>query len=199
MKPILFSTPMVGAILDGQKTMTRRVVKPQPKEFVDVNDVEHNDVGFFRGELIRYKEPRNNGKYHGWLQAMPFKPKYQSGDILWVRETWNEVFRPDGTHAHYIYKASSELEHWRPSIFMPKTAARIFLKVTEVRCERLQDISYDDCLSEGMHDFCTDVDTLAAFQELWQELNAKRGYGWDVNPWVWVISFERCDKPKQEG
>jgi len=196
-KPILFSTPMVQAILDGRKTMTRRVVK-----------TTRDGIPTAAGLLV---EADND-----WCAGRLIKPKYQSGDILWVRETWNEVFRPDGTHAHYIYKASSELEHWRPSIFMPKTAARIFLRVTDVRCERLQKIDIDDAIKEGCVGAPCDCLRLGRgwmgcescmntgwqepptveFMQLWEHLNAKRGYGWDANPWVWVYTFESTYKPE---
>ena len=198
-KPILFSTPMVQAIMDGRKSMTRRVIKPQP----DVDGL------IYEPQLGEYVD----------TNSMIFKAKYNVGDILWVRETWQSFFQEEVTQKHergpesssgipaemakghymyYFYRADGEipLARWEPSIYMPKKAARLFLRVTNVRAERLQDMSYDDCLKEGMWDYGTDVDTLAAFQALWDGLNAKRGYGWDTNPWVWVYTFERCDKPE---
>ncbi len=206
MKPILFSTPMVQAILDGRKTMTRRICKPLTLNY---------PVRAYPNETPEQ-----------WLARWNHKPPYQPGDILWVRETWRDrwgmAYANYGTGNAYPIDDVREIEYkaggngffmhgcnlcpdeptvkwgewskWRPSIFMPREAARIFLRVTEVRVERLQDISYDDCLQEGMHDYGTDVDTLGAFQDLWQKLNAKRGYGWDKNPWVWVIGFERIER-----
>ena len=169
MKPILFSTEMVRAILDGRKTMTRRVVKPQ-----------------------HYR-----------------KPRYQTGDILWVRETWsvqedlpydNYVYRSDyGTTEHDSFPPS--MFKWRPSIHMPKEAARIFLCVTDVRVERVQDILCGDMKREGC---IPETVTGGQYQQwhrdywipLWDSINDKRGYPWSSNPWVWVYSFKRCDKPE---
>lgn len=166
MKPILFSTPMVQAILEGRKTQTRRVVKPQPIK-----------------------------KGHFWTldyTRMPYKPR----DILWVRETWYlETFY--GAHS-YVYRASEPNypvnvgagQHgWRPSIFMPQDVARIFLRVKEVRVEKVQDITEEDTINEG-------VNNKEKFALLWDKLNKKRGYGWEANPWVWVIEFERIEKPE---
>lgn len=185
--PILFSTDMVKAILDGRKTMTRRAVKPQPTYITTSG---------------RWTWPIPKSKVHQgcctdvctasrewWEYLAPDQMLYNPGDILYVRGTWAKV------NGIYIYKADEDATplKWRPSIHMPKEAARIWLEVTDVRVERLQEITYDDCLSEGMWDYGTDVDTLAAFQELWQSLNAKKGYGWDENPWVWVISFKRLE------
>lgn len=175
-KPILFSTEMVRAILDGRKTMTRRVIKPQPID------------PYFRGGS---KNPCKE-------LTCPYQPE----DILWVRETWQKLDHsialdvPEGVHA-YVYKASENGElweretenwKWRPSIYMPREAARIFLRVTGVRVERLQDISNEDVHKEG---FAPWGDKYLRFADFWDHLNAKRGYGWDVNPWVWVVEFER--------
>lgn len=180
MKPIIFSTPRVRAILDGKKTQTRRVIK--------IDDAPENWKISIAGTSIVRIEP-----YDVKL------PRYAAGDILYVRETWADVFgkyeyRADYSESENTYRVKrygTTIAKWRPSIHMPREAARIFLRVTNVRVERLQAITYDDCLREGLWDNGTDVDTLAAFQELWQNLNAKRGYGWEINPWVWVIEFER--------
>ncbi len=152
MKPILFSTPMVQAILDGRKTMTRRIRKP--------------------------------------LTLTPYKP----GDILWVRETWYQHY--DGS---YAYRASApENTGWKPSIFMPHEAARIFLRVTDVRAERVQDITEEDAKAEGCMPTILDgvvfISAKGEFHAIWDNLNAKRGFGWDANPWVWVISFEQISE-----
>jgi hypothetical protein len=194
---------MVLAILDGRKSMTRRVVKgsfPIDKEGLDLPPHKHSDGTFayhFQTHVDDYVEH-------------PIKPRYQTGDILWVRETFNDDETADVLYAadqDFVDYGCKDIDDrtifesnvkWRPSIFMPREAARIFLRVTDVRVERVQDISYDDCLLEGMHDYGTEVDTLAAFQDLWESLNAKRGYSWASNTWVWVISFERCEKPQEE-
>lgn len=187
MKPILFSTPMVQAILEGRKTMTRRIVKPQP-EIVGCGRIR------WKGDIALPEELSE--KY------APRRP----GDILWVRETWMEL--PYG----YVYRADDEEpegwdcdDRWRPSIFMPKEACRIFLRVTDVRMERLQQIPGTDITREGVGNgeyFDTLADR-AAFRELWDSLRKPEElteYGWEANPYVWVIAFERCGKAEaQDG
>jgi len=188
--PILFSTPMVQAILDGRKTMTRRVCKLDTANFD--YDPKDKDYGPFLQD-----------EYGDSIDVKALCSYGQPGDRLWVRETWmaTEPHFGKGTEPKYYYRADQTPESeqcrkdfgipWKPSIHMPKVAARIWLEVISVRVERLQEITYEDCLREGMWNYGTDVDTLAAFQELWQNLNAKRGYDWNVNPWVWVVEFER--------
>ena len=183
-KPILFSTPMVQAILRGNKTQTRRIVNPQPQP----------------GEL-------------------PGKPKYNVGDIMWVRETWRPKGHSMPTGPHYEYRATAQAdgvptdEPWKPSIFMPREACRIFLKVTNVRIERLEDITKEDAIAEGIEMWqqqgCTryksyvkpmvgfwDIHNgtggvhaaIASFRSLWASIN-----GFDSlnsNPWVYVYDFE---------
>jgi hypothetical protein len=148
-----------------------------------------------------------------------YKLLCQPGDILWVRETWATVSSGIIEYkATYIepYTGSTEIDHigkkitWRPSIHMPREAARIFLLVTNVRVERVQDITEEDAKAEGCHerllnDGWKNIGKLTArddFIMLWEYLNAKRGYGWDTNPWVWVVKFERISKDeayKKEG
>ena len=168
-RPILFNTEMVEGILENRKLNTRRIVKPHTK------------------------------------------PPARVGDILWVRETWEEWT------GGYVYKAwtSPFLQpgyyrgcmRWRPSIHMPKEAARIFLRVTDVRVERLQDMTLDDFLNEGISirdEAFNDpenayMQSKEIFIHIWNStINKKQHnlYGWDANPWVWVIEFERCEKPE---
>lgn len=180
MKPILFSTPMVQAILDGRKTMTRRIVKPQPSS------------GIRKSVFVKSGLEDGHGR--------EIKPRYQPSDILWVRETWCKVTL-DGHYApncyqgeFYYYKADGReiescgaFEGWRPSIFMPREAARIFLRVTNVRVERLQDITLENARAEGF-------DSVKGFITTWNQI-----YGnWGDNPWIWVYEFERVDKPGEE-
>lgn len=215
-KPILFNTEMVRAILDGRKSCTRRLVKPQPDEkhtyplgFV-TDSTEKKEVGCFGFGI---------GEYGGSIQYA--KPPYQPGDILYVRETWSEGYE-EGT---YIYRASDKLAGlptfkesskliYHPSIHMPKEAARIWLKVTDVRVERLQSITEGGAVKEGIYvanckdcnapfgcDVCPDegYNEIDEFVELWNSTIKKSDldrYGWDANPYVWVISFERCEKPE---
>lgn len=218
-KPILFNTEMVRANLDGRKTCTRRLVKPQPDEkhtyplgFV-TDSTERKEVGCFGFGI---------DEYGGSIQYA--KPPYHTGDILYVRETWcalpvNEAGHMRG-HCVYYYRADGDLRpegwrgKWRPSIHMPKEAARIFLKVTDVRVERLQEITKDECIKEGIYpsncrncnaafdcDICPDegYDEVDKFVEVWNSTIKKSDldrYGWDANPWVWVIEFERCERPE---
>ena len=201
-KPILFNTEMVRAILDGRKTCTRRLPRKQIEE-----------------KYIEYDE---------WVQAVAVPgctylrekefytqyPPYQPGDILYVRETWcglpvNEAghFR---RHPIYYYKADGDLRPegwrgaWHPSIHMPKEAARIWLKVTDVWVERLQDITSEQIYREGAEVeepfVLNGEEKRYAFSVLWNSTIKKSDldrYGWEANPWVWVIEFERCDKPEE--
>lgn len=193
-KPILFNTQMVRAILDGRKSCTRRIVKPQPTA------------------------------HYG---AQCIKPPYQLGDILYVRETWSLRF--DGEK--YFYKADKNTSReekrlldyddvrWHPSIHMPKEAARIWLKVTDVRVEHLNDMTNDDALKEGAEGTrcdhagagaygCTDCmntgwlePPILEFMQIWNSTIKKSDldrYGWNASPWVWVIEFERCEKTQEE-
>lgn len=162
-KPILFNTQMVRAILDGRKTCTRRIVKPQPTA-------------------------------HYGVQCI--KPPYQPGDILYVRETWKKA--PNGYYYYEDWQRDdiADVTKWKPSIHMPKEAARIWLKVTNVRVERLQDMTDDDAEAEGCFDYTS---TALGFPDVWDSTIKKSDldrYGWTANPWVWVIEFERFEKPK---
>jgi len=207
-KPIIFSTPMVRAILAGTKTQTRRVIKPQPTGDTFLG-VCHDD---------------NNGKvcFSKNCRITDYvKPPYQPGDVLWVRETWqyagcvgcdkgknpcsDTCVYVHGTSTtpkplEFIYKANPVWDKpdggWKPSIYMPREAARIFLKVTDVRVERLQEITYGDCVREGITRGAGSFirqDMRKMYAELWDSLNAKRGYPWDSNPYVFVISFEKTE------
>ena len=227
-KPILFNTEMVRAILDGRKSCTRRLVKPQPDEkhtcplgFV-TDSTEKKEVGCFGFGI---------DEYGGSIQYA--KPLYQIRDILYVRETiWQKIgyyLDVDGEtkpswYNEFRYVASDEKPEtgwnygWakRPSIHMPKEVARIFLRVTNVRVERLQDITPKDAENEGVgnlfyedigyseKNYGTEVDpeygiAKEQFAWLWESTIKKSNldrYGWDANPYVWVIEFERCEKPE---
>lgn len=180
-KPILFSAEMVKAILDGRKTMTRRIVKN--KAFQQWLDVGMSDEAM--------KNPDNN-----WVDVCPWQP----GDVLWVRETWCK--NPVGSGYPYCYKASEDswiyddMEGmWKPSIHMPRKVARLFLRVKNVRVERLQDITEEDAGAEGLQDFYGKripyISNITRFSDYWDTINSKSGYGWDVNPYVFVVEFER--------
>ncbi|MDR0936165.1 MAG: hypothetical protein LBM98_05720 [Oscillospiraceae bacterium] len=195
-KPILFSGEMVRAILVGNKTQTRRVIKPKYSN--TVFEMRTDKYGTRLIEIEEKTPPVDNGNgtmRHKVRMAIDVAQRFKRGDLLYVRETWVEA------EDYYFYKADStqkmlemlnEDEHkWRPSIHMPKQAARLFLRVTDVRVERLQDITVDDALSEGITFVSSPQHAVDQYVELWNNLNAKRGYSWDTNPWVWVYTFER--------
>lgn len=202
-KHILFNAEMVRAILDGRKTCTRRVVKTRRKDACGFYVTKRPD-GSFAG-IYEYDEDER--MFENQL-IPPYKPR----DILYVRETWGEGYA-EGT---YIYKADDKLAElptfkktskilYHPSIHMPKEAARIWLKVTDVRVERLQEIDGKGCLKEGIEEeplkYVGDEFVKGMFHDLWDSTIKKSDldrYGWEANPWVWAIEFERCEKPEEE-
>jgi hypothetical protein len=195
-RPIIFSGPMVKAILESRKTQTRRVIR-NPEKYSHIRD-----CGFCC-------------------------PHGQPGEILWVRETWQDYcpmwhgyWCGHGTRESIecehqpVYRADPESEwlrgpegkqapplKWRSPLHMPRWAARIILEITEVRVERVQEIGYRDCVAEGIppvpvHDDGAEPETIlhaiqGEFRELWDSINAVRGHGWEANPWVWAITFKR--------
>lgn len=215
-RPILFSGEMVRAILDGRKTQTRRVMKPQPGREFDAWDEksEPGDVSFHRGLGIPVKFAESSGRNQRAAGVLTWKKIFcrygKAGDRLWVRETFMENEPPSG----WIYRATDEKylvgeRVWKPSIFMPRKASRITLEVTAVRAERLHEISGRDCAAEGMtlphwidgkyplldHGVEHDATVLRTdYKDLWDSLNEKRGFGWDKNPWVWVIEFKKISQ-----
>jgi hypothetical protein len=216
-KPILFNTETVQAILDGRKSCTRRIVKPQ--QFVGMlPDKCKNKVPeeFLKEKKFMFKPYCDMTDIE--LINTAYKAPYQLGDILYVRETWHKYNKRvgEGKSCHmeefYGYKASvanseDANEPWKPSIHMPKEAARIWLKVTDVRAERLQEITAESALLEGTDKYIHlngkfDKNAiLTSFMGIWNSTIKKSDldrYGWDANPYVWVIEFERCEKPKEE-
>ena len=213
MKPILFSATMVQAILEGRKSMTRRVIRQK----YDNANIEWftNKYGtrlvYMQNDCLPEKMP--NGTTRQKLRACEeIKWPYKPGDILWVRETWREQPVGEDDHIEIQYKADFTKEElgcygrrgghapgkWKSSRFMPRSAARIFLKVKEVRVERLWEISEEDATTEGLYCGYQPTETSSravtakqAFMWIWQRIN---GYErWLSNPWVWVIEFERCE------
>lgn len=216
-KPILFNTEMVRAILDGRKSCTRRINK-------DVNDYVVPDMDFYDSDkrtyaVHNYADKEHTDKLSIAERTCPICP----GDILYVRETWCKgieryIYRADYSDREKFYQGGKEIEvKWHPSIHMPKEAARIWLKVTDVRVERLQDITEDGCIAEGIYpsncrgcnatfgcDVCPDegYDEFDKFMEIWDSTIKKSDldrYGWNANPWVWVIEFERCERGGIDG
>lgn len=203
-KPILFNTEMVRAILDGRKDATRRIVKG----FIPDDAVWGYTVFTPKGYISC------RGTFADGYGEKFFKLPCEPGDILYVRETWKKA-----QNGYYYYEDwqrndIADVTKWKPSIHMPKEAARIWLKVTDVRVERLQEITDNECIKEGIYpsncrdcndifgcDVCPDegYDEVDKFVEVWNSTIKKSDlnrYGWDANPWVWVISFERCEKPE---
>lgn len=196
--PIIFSGEMVRAILEGRKTQTRRVIKPQPN--VDARGIMSwkswmfADVNAWIETLLEADE--DNGACD-----MPYLP----GDQLWVRETFAYILGSEGDFI--IYKANpehnkwaeeNEFTRWQSPIYAPRWASRITLEITNVRVEQVQDISDKDCVKEGAcvcECFATpgyvNDKKLSLYKPLWDFLNAKRGYGWGENLWVWVIEFKK--------
>lgn len=207
-KPILFNTKMVRAILDGRKDATRRIVKG----FIP-DDAVWGYTAFTPKGYISCR-----GTFADGYGEKFFKLPCESGDILYVRETWKKA--PNGYYYYEDWQRNdiADVTKWKPSIHMPKEAARIWLKVIDVRVERLQDITYNGALREGSEGIrcdhvalgvhgCTDCMNTGwieppqvEFMQIWNSTIKKSNldrYGWDANPWVWVIEFERCEKPTE--
>ncbi len=224
-KPILFNTEMTQATLEDRKTATRRVIKPHPDE-------KHQfPLGFVTGST----DNKNIGSY-GWGideyggHIQYAKPPYKVGDILYVRETWRPAKKGYFYKADWEHDGIGDIGKWKPSIHMPKEAARLFLKVTDVRVERLQDITEEQAEQEGIRGYSKDgklykyavsldwwdeyhrkytskisggtawqdmpKNPWVAFMYLWDSTIEKQDldkYGWEANPWVWVIEFERVE------
>ena len=203
-KPILFNTQMVKAILNGSKTQTRQLIKPQPPCVL-----KKMTEGLHAGEWHLYRDsPMMNPTTNSPWGAQ-YLPPCQPGDVLWVRETWAKdvgryMYRANYSDTEKFYMNGREIRMvWCPSIHMPKDAARLFLRVKHVRAERLQSISPADIDAEGCKEYAYSATTGELlpskpiwFKILWNETIKPADlyrYGWDANPWVWVIEFERLD------
>lgn len=220
-RPILFSTPMVQAILDGRKTMTRRVIKSEPTEDVESGYTYLNQP--YHVEKLSFKMLDIHTWKYGILEFCPYgKP----GDVLWVREQFKII----GTHVErdlssgaiieetpqYVFRGQKQphiekLFKWKPSIHMPKSACRIFLEVVSVKVERLQDITKSDAIKEGVERLYAGgfgrsgeewknyngsgvLDSaILSFESLWESINGPESLL--ANPWVWVVEFKRIEKP----
>ena len=200
-RPILFSAPMVRAILAGTKTQTRRVVKPQPHHRAR-NVVEPFADG---RRWFVVNDPHEDGTVIP-LDKVPHCPYGQPGDGLWVRETWKLATPLMGTGLWPFYRATAhkwdvEGKGWKPSIHMPRKYSRITLEVTNVRVEQLQDISDSDALAEGIvathggyglpdGSHFHGADPRQSYLSLWEAINGVGSV--EANPWVWVVEFRRA-------
>ncbi len=194
-KPIIFTGDLIPAILDNHKTQTRRVCRDQTAN------------SYVCGSWETF--PKTRGRYEGWAKdcghgfLLPTRSPYQVGDILWVRET---CWRNGGYVA--TDPPTIQNEGKVPSIFMPRLASRISLEVTDVRVERVQDITLEDARAEGISEYGHEFrgmkawlgddiyrnrTTVENFAWLWDSLNTKRGCSWETNPWVWVYTFKRLE------
>lgn len=201
--PILFNAEMVRAILDGRKRVARLVMKPSFGDSCPNCNYIHNEFIYDKAAQNVYCARCGESLYNG---GFPYKAPYHPGDILYVRETWTFHASAEGG---IIFKARcpeklAKVKKWHPSIHMPKRIARIWLKVTDVRVERLKDITEEQAQKEG----CTgefigtgeNVTPIEQFAKLWDTTIKSKDnthYGRDANPWVWVIEFERCKKPME--
>ena len=200
--PILFNTDMVRAILDGRKSCTRRIVKPQQLIGMLPDKCKNGaPEEFLKEKKLMFKPYCDMTDIE--LINTAYKAPYQPGDILYVRETWKKA--PNGYYYYEDWQRNdiADVTKWKPSIHMPKEAARIWLKVTDVRVERLQEITSEQICREGVEVEYPHVlngeEKRYAFSTLWNSTIKKPDldrYGWDANPWVWVIEFERCEKPE---
>ena len=214
--PILFNTEMVRAILDGRKSCTRRICK-------DGNEYTVPDMNFYNADrrtyaVHNYADKKHTDKLSTAERSCPICPGY----ILYVRETWKKA--PNGYYYYEDWQKDdiADVTKWKPSIHMPKEAARIWLKVTDVRVERLQEMKPVDVIKEGAYPDCWDClntygesgsqccygteeqcsqcdEVMMEWEKLWNSTIKKTdldSYGWEANQWVWVIEFERCEKPE---
>lgn len=236
-RPILFNGEMVRAILDDRKTMTRRVVKPQPEQ--DTDCPYHIGTGIERkARICPYGKPgdrlwvRETWRIGAWNEnegavSIDYRadgfarrewidvPDEKVFEKLWIQSTEDAIRAGIKTNEDGAYKwePGESPCRWRSSIFMPRYLSRITLEITNVRVERLQDISEEDAFAEGIDDESEEYNRAEHFQlggsqiqggapaiftfiGLWDSINAKRGYSWEANPWVWVVEFERI---KEQG
>jgi len=206
-RPILFSGPMVRALLDGTKTQTRRIVKDLPPW--QITEIVPSTSGCGRW-LPNGPAPSGRGMASGHWRPCPYG---QPGDRLWVRETWARAHVTQAGQEWFVYREGDNRTDyggpWKPSIHMPRAASRILLEITGVRVERLQDISDQDAIAEGIrrvgpgwerwHPDPDDIEHTGStqkprlsYQGLWESINGAGS--WDANPWVWVVEFRRIER-----
>jgi hypothetical protein len=215
-RPILFSSAMVNAIIEGRKTQTRRVVKPQPhhttSEFTSAADWGVGEAEWFKPviALPDFEGDVGSESHKAALAEFDANPNEsihcpygKPGDRLWVRESFTPRYFDDNSPAYKADWTTGAAEYvtepkWKPSIHMPRALSRITLEITNVRVERLQEISEEDAKAEGVerqprsNNDVYGEDYREAFQRLWDKINGKK-HPWESNPWVWCVSFRRID------
>lgn len=210
-RPMLYSTLMVQSILEGLKTETRRIMNPQP---IDNTEIDGN---FFEGNHKGYVKVDG---HKNWKEQFIWEfSKYNVGEIIWVRETFRKIEQDFGK-PRYEYKATETInliDKWKPSLFMPKDACRLFLEITNIRFERLNEISKEDAINEGIQPllmsrmqqiqssqlyrnylskpelFNDGLSAINSYKSLWQKINGQNS--WSENPWVWVYTFKVVECP----
>jgi len=224
-RPILFSAPMVRAILEGRKSQTRRVVTPQPPTPEQVHALAGIDYSWIAPTHQRIEYHRPAGPVWAVRALMGREPHLRCpyghpGDRLWVREAWGIAAGLPWDPGYVEYRADCTgnfndvgdlIPRWRPSTHMPRKYSRILLEVTDVRVQRVQDISEADARAEGVlwvpghgeitpadleEGYSNYLDCRQGFWGLWDSINERRGYGWEANPWVWCLTFKRVDEAK---
>lgn len=219
-RPIIFSGDMVRAILDGRKTQTRRVLGFQPLEILTPRNRTKRSLDqvtrMWSGTRTWFALTERGQTVEG-NRGTAFRCKYgEVGDRLWVRETMRGEYSPARNRYCVAYQAggqtawgnadaewcgaqdwytiagtSQQATRWKPSIHMPRWASRLMLKITDVQVQRVQDISRLDADAEGFEPTPSlPIDPRDWFRSRWDEINAKRGFGWNANPWVWAITFQ---------
>lgn len=223
-RPIIMQAESVLAILEGRKTQTRRVIKPQPRKRDYPISVISPSLGDTEQVFRTWLDRTQDGKS---ACCEDFNPDYWRcpyglpGDLLWVkealyREGWGisndaVAYKADGEYAWDVTRPAQWV--WKRDnlspLFMPWGLRRLTLRLTDVRVQRVQEIEYDDCIAEGIEQrwtclnpgigsYAMDNDVLDDFASLWDSINAKRGYGWDTNPWVWALAFEIVHERKEQ-
>ena len=204
-RPILFTGPMVRAILDGSKTQTRRIMKPQPEP--TPADYPGTAGHWWPSNIVQsmvHVEQELQSKHGGWKGFCPdVCPHGRIGDRLWVSEAWARTHVAQAMAEWIVYREGDNRTDyggpWKPSIHMPRWASRILLEIVSVRVERLQDISEADARAEGvtiedqhMRGYCAGEflpPSIRAYRDLWESINGAGS--WEANPWVWVVEFKR--------
>ena len=206
--PISFSDAMVRALREGRKTQTRRVILPQLPVGADtLRDIPGSNR-WYAAQVRQVNEHTTEYTPLGSDQQHPWRCPYGApGDRLWVKEAWHQHYAGEVLGGRPCYRADDKCQAalpWKSSRYMPRWASRILLELTDVRIQQVQEISEADAIAEGVlpedwedrvpaGPICTSHVGRIAFRNVWDSLNHKRGYGWDADPWVWLLTFKVLD------